>query len=89
MSDILILSWFGWAAFILLLIPLVLLVRLLAKRSRWSILRMSIVSLVGLAIASLWFHYAETVVASNPLALGGKLGANHSIFQEVTIPKGT
>ena len=89
MSDILILSWFGWAAFIMLLIPLVLLVRLLVRRSRWSILRMAIVSVLGLAIASLWFHYEETVAASEPCALGGKLGAYHSIFQEVTIPKGT
>ena len=86
MSNIFILSWFGWAAFILLLIPLVLLVRLLVRRSRWSLLRMTIVSVLGVAIASLWFHYAETVVASEPLALGGKLGAYHSIFQEVTSP---
>ncbi len=85
MSDILILSWFGWAAYIPLLIPLVLLVRLFVMRYRWSILRMFIVSLVGLVIASLLFHYSETVVASEPYALGGNLGANYSIVQEVTM----
>lgn len=69
-------EWLGWSAFILLLIPLVLLVRLFVRRSRWSILRITIVSLVGVAIASLWFHFAETLAGSEPLSMGGKLGSH-------------
>lgn len=70
-----IMEWLGWSAFILLLIPLVLLVRLFVRRSRWSILRITIVSLVGVAIASLWLHFAETLAGSEPLSMGGKLGS--------------
>ena len=69
-----IMEWLGWSAFILLLIPLVLLVRLFVRRSRWSILRITIVSLVGVAIASLWFHFVETLAGSEPISMGGKLG---------------
>lgn len=69
-------EWIGWSAFILLLIPLVLLVRLFVRRSRWSILRITIVSLVGVAIASLWLHFAETLAGSEPLSMGGKLGSH-------------
>ena len=69
-------EWLGWSAFILLLIPLVLLVRLFVRRSRWSILRITIVSLVGVAIASLWLHFAETLAGSEPLSMGGKLGSH-------------
>lgn len=69
-------EWLGWSAFILLLIPLVLLVRLFVRRSRWSILRITIVSLAGVAIASLWLHFAETLAGSEPLSMGGKLGSH-------------
>lgn len=69
-------EWLGWSAFILLLIPLVLLVRLFVRRSRWSILRITIVSLVGVAIASLWLHFAETLAGSEPLSMGGKIGSH-------------
>lgn len=69
-------EWLGWSAFILLLIPLALLVRLFVRRSRWSILRITIVSLVGVAIASLWLHFAETLAGSEPLSMGGKLGSH-------------
>lgn len=71
-----IMEWLGWSAFILLLIPLALLVRLFVRRSRWSILRITIVSLVGVAIASLWLHFAETLAGSEPLSMGGKLGSH-------------
>ena len=54
-------QYLGWAAWILLLIPLVLIVRLLVKRSRWSILRMTFVSISGVAVLALWLHYAETL----------------------------
>ena len=66
--------YLGWAAWILLLIPLVLLVRLLSRRSRWSILRMVLVSLSGLAVISAWLHFAETTVGTAEGSLGGKLG---------------
>lgn len=74
MTDSLLFEWCGWAGFILILIPLVLLVRLLVKRSRWSILRMTIVALTGVAIVSLWLHYADSIIAGGPMMMGGKLG---------------
>lgn len=64
----------GWAAWILLLIPLVILVRLFSRRSRWSILRMALVSLSGLAVISAWLHFAETTVGAAEGSLAGKLG---------------
>ena len=67
-------QYLGWSIWILLLIPLVLIVRLLSKRSRWSILRMILVSATGVAIASLWFHYAETVAGAEAGTMGGVLG---------------
>ena len=74
MIDSLLFEWCGWAGFIMILIPLVLLVRLLVKRSRWSILRMTIVALTGVAIVSLWLHYADTIIVCEPMTLSGKLG---------------
>lgn len=74
MTDSLLFEWCGWAGFVLILIPLVLLVRLLVKRSRWSILRMTIVALTGVAIVSLWLHYANSIIAGGPMMMGGKLG---------------
>ena len=67
-------QYLGYAAWILLLIPIVLLVRLLVKRSRWSILRMMLVSLIGVAIVSLWLHYSEMLVAAVPNSYAGALG---------------
>lgn len=64
----------GYAAWILLLIPIVFLVRLMVKRSRWSILRMTLVSLTGVAIVSLWLHYAEVLAAVEPNSYAGTLG---------------
>lgn len=74
MTDSLLFEWCGWAGFILILIPLVLLVRILVKRSRWSILRMTIVALTGVAIVSLWLHYADSIIVGGPMTMGGKLG---------------
>jgi S-DNA-T family DNA segregation ATPase FtsK/SpoIIIE len=51
--------YFGYAVWILLLIPLVLLVRLFVKRSRWSVLRIIIVSIAGTVITSVWLTHAE------------------------------
>ncbi len=67
-------EYLGFAAWILLLIPLVLLVRLLIKRSRWSILRITLVSLTGVAVVSLWLHYAETLAGTEPNSYAGALG---------------
>ena len=75
MEQSLISQYLGWAAWILLLIPLVLLVRLLSKRSRWSILRIVLVSLSGVIVASLWLHYVETTFGVAEGLLGGKLGS--------------
>lgn len=74
MEQSIISQYLGWAAWILLLIPLVLLVRLLSRRSRWSILRMVLVSLSGLAVISAWLHFAETTVGAAEGSLGGKIG---------------
>ena len=74
MTNTLFSQWFGWAGLILLIIPLVLLVRILVKKSRWSILRMTIVSVTGVFIVSLWLHFAETITGAVPLSMSGKLG---------------
>lgn len=74
MEQSIISQYMGWAAWILLLIPLVILVRLFSRRSRWSILRMALVSLSGLAVISAWLHFAETTVGAAEGSLGGKLG---------------
>ena len=67
-------QYLGYSAWILLLIPIVLLVRLLVKRSRWSILRMTLVSLTGVAVVALWLHYVETLSGAEPGAYAGVLG---------------
>ena len=67
-------QYFGWTAWILLLIPLVLLVRLVSRRSRWSIFRMTTVSLLGVATAALWLHYAEQLAGLEEGMLGGRIG---------------
>ena len=74
MENTLFFQWFGWAGLILLIIPFVILVRLLVKKSRWSILRMTIVSVTGVFIVSLWLHYAETIAGTTPLSMSGELG---------------
>lgn len=68
-------QYIGWAALILLLIPIVILVRLVSERSRWSITRMVIVSLSGVLIVALWLHFTEVTVGASPGSLGGKLGS--------------
>ena len=74
MEQNLITLYLGWSAWVLVLIPVVLLVRLLCRRSRWSILRMVLVSLVGVAVAALWLRCGETALGLDPGALGGILG---------------
>ena len=67
-------QYLGYSAWILLLIPLVALVRLLIKRSRWSILRMTLVSLTGVAVLALWLHYAETFAGAEIGSFAGAFG---------------
>lgn len=69
-----ILNYLRWPALLLLLIPIVILVRLLVKTSRWSIWRVSLVSLIGVAVSALWLHFAETVTGAESFSMGGKLG---------------
>lgn len=73
-----ILQYLGWSFVALVPIPLVLLVRLLVRRSRWSILRVTIVSLIGVAVAALWLHYLEGISEVESGTLGGLLGVKLS-----------
>lgn len=75
MKSSLIFQYLGWSAWVLVLIPLVILVRLLVKNSRWSILKMTAVSLTGTAVLALWLCYAGQVAGMDPALWGGKLGA--------------
>ena len=75
MEQNIISEYLGWSAWILLLIPLVLFVRLVSRRSRWSVARILLVSILGVAVASLWLHYAGTVMGEGGGILGGKLGS--------------
>ncbi len=70
-----ILHFFGFSAWALLPIPIVLLVRLFVKRSRWSVLRVCLVSLAGVVVCALWLHYAEILAGLESASLGGTLGA--------------
>ena len=75
MEQNIISEYLGWSAWILLLIPLVLFVRLVSRRSRWSVARILLVSILGVAVASLWLHYAGTVMGEGGGILGGNLGS--------------
>ncbi len=75
MKSSMIFQYLGWSAWVLVLIPLVILVRLLVKNSRWSILKMSVISLTGTAVLALWLCYAGQVAGFDPALWGGKLGA--------------
>ena len=72
----------GWSAWALLPIPLVLLVRLFLKRSRWSILRVCLVSIAGVAVLALWLHYAWAVSGLESASWGGRLGGALSSLLE-------
>ena len=64
-------NFFGWPTLILLLIPVVILVRLIVRTSRWSIIKMSIVAISGTLILSSWLFYASLITGNN---LGGDWG---------------
>ena len=67
-------QYLGWAAWILLLIPTVILVRLVSKRSRWSILRITLVAVVGVVVTAVWLHYVEPILSAGAGAASGRLG---------------
>lgn len=64
-------SLFGWPTLILTLIPLVILVRIFVRTSRWSILKICCVAITGTIILSAWLFYASLITNVN---LGGELG---------------
>ena len=64
-------NFFGWPTLILLLIPIVILVRIFVRTSRWSILKMSLVSISGTISLSTWLFYASIITGNN---LGGEWG---------------
>ena len=64
-------NFFGWPTLILILIPIVILVRLFVRTSRWSILKMSLVSISGAILLSSWLFYASIITGNNH---GGEWG---------------
>ena len=64
-------NFFGWPTLILLLIPIVILVRIFVYTSRWSIFKMSIVSISGTLLISSWLFYSSIITGTN---LGGEWG---------------
>ena len=64
-------NFFGWPTLILALIPLVVLVRILVRTSRWSILKVSAIAVSGVIISSAWLFYSSLITNIN---LGGEWG---------------
>ena len=64
-------NFFGWPTLIRLLIPVVILVRIFVRTSRWSILKVSVVAVFGTLISSAWLFYASLITGIN---LGGEWG---------------
>lgn len=62
---------FGWPTLILLLIPIVVLVRIFVRTSRWSIFKMSCIAISGTLLLSSWLFYASLITGNN---LGGEWG---------------
>lgn len=62
---------FGWPTLILTLIPTVVLVRILVRTSRWSILKVSAIAITGAIITSSWLFYASLITNVN---YGGQWG---------------
>ncbi len=74
MIETVMVKLFGWATWILSLIPLVIMVRLLSHRSRWSIPRVTLVSVVGTIVVSVWLYFTEHTIEAESLSLGGAIG---------------
>ena len=64
-------NFFGWPTMILALIPIVILVRILVRTSRWSILKVSAIAVTGAIITSSWLFYASLITKVN---YGGEWG---------------
>ena len=64
-------KFFGWPTLILTLIPIAILVRIFVRTSRWSILKVSTISIFGVIISSVWLFYASLITNIN---LGGEWG---------------
>lgn len=64
-------NFFGWPTMILALIPIVILVRILVRTSRWSILKVSAIAVTGAIITSSWLFYASLITNVN---YGGEWG---------------
>ena len=64
-------NFFGWPTLILLLIPIVVLVRIFVRTSRWSIFKMSCIAVSGTLLLSSWLFYASLITGNN---LGGEWG---------------
>ena len=64
-------NFFGWPTLILAMIPIVILVRVFVRTSRWSILKMVCISLTGTLLLSSWLFYASLITGNN---LGGDWG---------------
>ena len=62
---------FGWPTLILTLIPIVILVRILVRTSRWSILKVTATAITGAVITSSWLFYASLITNVN---YGGQWG---------------
>lgn len=62
---------FGWPTLILALIPIVILVRILVRTSRWSVLKVSAIAITGAIITSSWLFYASLITKVN---YGGEWG---------------
>lgn len=70
-------SLFGWPTLLLVLIPIAVLVRLCVRTSRWSILKVTGISVSGMLILSVWLFYASVVTGRN---LGGTLGRDLAMW---------
>lgn len=64
-------NFFGWSTLILALIPVAILVRILVRTSRWSILKVTVIVVSGALISSAWLFYASLITNVN---LGGAWG---------------
>ena len=62
---------FGWPTLILTMIPIVILVRILVRTSRWSILKVTAIAITGAIITSSWLFYASLITNVN---YGGQWG---------------
>lgn len=70
-------TFFGWPTLILALIPLVILVRIFVRTSRWSVLKISAIAISGTIVVSAWLFYASLITGIN---LGGEWGRAISLW---------